>query len=280
MGDVEGDVARGLEEQARGEPIGPPLVVQLDDGKRAILPAQYVESSTSLGYALTVFRSQGITVDHAFGLAGDSLSQEAGYTQLSRGRLCNNLYVTAPENPRWEIGHHADDLNQRDALQSLVDALAQSREQTMARDRLPSWPTLSQTDLDAAYREHAALGQWMAEHAPADVTRQLADAYLRTVDDVGVGHSDPQAQDHVKELLAAQRQREAWVTAHRTEIATWSQLDQDIQRYEYRLGQAASFSQPDHTTASLGPAARAHHRGRAVAVSGRGHRGLPAPLGR
>ena len=146
-------------------------------------PSATLESSTSLGYALTVFRSQGITVDHTFGIGGDSLYQEAGYTQLSRGRLSNNVYVAAPENPRWEIGHHADDLKQRDALQSLVDALAQSREQTMARDRLPTWPTLSQNELDAAYREHATLGRWIAEHAPADVTRQLADAYIRTVDD-------------------------------------------------------------------------------------------------
>ena len=111
------------------------LVVQLDDGRQAVLPRSYAEASTSLGYALTVFRSQGITVDHTFGLGGDSLYQEAGYTQLSRGRLSNNLYVTSPDNPRWEIGHHADDRTQRDALQSLVDALSQNREQTMARDR-------------------------------------------------------------------------------------------------------------------------------------------------
>jgi conjugative relaxase-like TrwC/TraI family protein len=247
-----GDVARGFEGQARSEPTGS-LVVQLDDGQRAILPVTYLESSTSLGYALTVFRSQGITVDHTFGIGGDSLYQEAGYTQLSRGRLSNNVYVTAPENPRWEIGHHADDLKQRDALQSLADALAQSREQTMARDRLPTWSALSQNELDAAYREHAALGRWIAEHAPADVTRQLADAYIRTVDDSGVGLADPRAQDNVKELVASQRQRELWVATHRTEIATWSQLDQDLRRHEYRLGQAAGYSQPDHTMKALGP---------------------------
>ena len=253
QGDVaQGDVARGFEGQARREPTGS-LVVQLDDGQRAILPATYLESSTSLGYALTVFRSQGITVDHTFGIGGDSLYQEAGYTQLSRGRLSNNVYVTAPENPRWEIGHHADDLKQRDALQSLADALAQSREQTMARDRLPTWSALSQNELDAAYREHATLGRWIAEHTPADVTRQLADAYIRTVDDAGVGHAGSQAQDDVKELVAVQRQREAWVAAHRTEIATWSQLDQDLRRHEYRLGQATGYSQPDHTMKALGP---------------------------
>ena len=200
-----------------------------------------------------MFRSQGITVDHTFGLGGDSLYQEAGYTQLSRGRLSNNLYVASPENPRWEIGHHADDLAQRDALQSLVDALSQNREQTMARDRVPNWPTVTTEDLDAAFREHATLGQWIAEHAPADVTRQLADAYLRPLDTSSAEQSQPGADDDVKTLLAAQRRREAWVGRHATEIETWSRLDQDLRRHQYRLGQAAAYSQPDHTTAVLGP---------------------------
>ena len=136
QGDVAGGVAAGLGEEARTQPTAS-LVVQLDDGHQAVLPRSYAETSTSLGYALTVFRSQGITVDHTFGLGGDSLYQEAGYTQLSRGRLSNNLYVASPDNPRWEVGHHADDRTQRDALQSLVDALSQNREQTMARDLTP-----------------------------------------------------------------------------------------------------------------------------------------------
>jgi hypothetical protein len=251
-GDVAGDVAAGLEDEARAQPAGS-LVVQLDDGRQAVLPRSYAEGSTSLGYALTVFRSQGITVDHTFGLGGDSLYQEAGYTQLSRGRLSNNLYVASPENPRWEIGHHADDLAQRDGLQSLVDALSQNREQTMARDLTPTWPTVTQEDLDAAFREHATLGQWIADNAPTDVTRQLADAYLRPLDTSSAEQSGPGADDDVKTLLAAQRRREAWVTAHRTEIETWSRLDRDLRRHQYRLGQAAAYSQPDYTTAVLGP---------------------------
>ncbi len=251
QGDVAGDVAAGLETEAQLASTGS-LVVQLDDGRQAVLPRSYAETSTSLGYALTVFRSQGITVDHTFGLGGDSLYQEAGYTQLSRGRLSNNLYVASPENPRWEIGHHADDLTQRDGLQSLVDALSQNREQTMARDLTPTWPTVTSEDLDAAFREHATLGQWIADHAPADVTRQLADAYLRPPEASSAEQSQPGADDDVKTLLAAQRRRDAWVAVHRTEIETWSRLDQDLRRHEYRLGQAAAYSQPDHTTAALG----------------------------
>jgi len=258
QGDVAGDIAAGLEDEtpAQSETPAQPtgsLVVQLDDGRQAVLPRSYAETSTSLGYALTVFRSQGITVDHTFGLAGDSLYQEAGYTQLSRGRLSNNLYVASPENPRWEIGHRADDLAQRDALQSLVDALSLNREQTMARDRVPNWPTVTAEDLDAAFREHATLGQWIAEHAPADVTRQLADAYLRPLDTSSAEQSQPGADDDVKTLLAAQRRREVWIGRHATEIETWSRLDQDLRRHQYRLGQAAAYSQQDHTTAALGP---------------------------
>jgi conjugative relaxase-like TrwC/TraI family protein len=245
-GDVppaQGDVAGAGTERAQSEPTGS-LVVQLDDGRQAVLPRSYAEASTSLGYALTVFRSQGITVDHTFGLGGDSLYQEAGYTQLSRGRLSNNLYVASPENPRWEIGHHADDLAQRDALEALVGALSQNKEQTMARDRLPTWPSVSPTDFASAYSEHARLGQWIADHAPIDSLPGRPEGS-------GAEQARAGAEDDVANLIAAQR-RDAWVDAHQAEIERWSQLDRDLSRHEYRLGQAAAYSQPEHT-AVLGP---------------------------
>ena len=253
-GDVrrtQGDVASGIED-ACTEAMGS-LIVQLDDGRRAVLPRSYAETSTSLGYALTVFRSQGITVDHTFGLGGDSLYQEAGYTQLSRGRLSNNLYVAAPENPRWEIGHHADDLSQRDALESLVGALSQNKEQTMARDRLPTWPAVSADDFASAYREHARLGQWITEHAPPDVTDQLAAAYERAHEARTARREAQGEMTDVSALVAQKRRRDQWVTRHHDEITTWSRQERDVRRYEYRLGQSAAFAQPEHITALLGP---------------------------
>lgn len=145
-GHSQDDVVNGTETTVAEERRS--LVVQLDDGRRAVLPRSYAETSTSLGYALTVFRSQGVTVDHTFGLAGDSLYQEAGYTALSRGRLSNQLYVASPENPRWEIGHHVDDLTQRDPLEALAGALSLSKEQVMASEHLP---TSSDRADDGAY---------------------------------------------------------------------------------------------------------------------------------
>ena len=201
-----------------------------------------------------MFRSQGITVDHTFGLGGDSLYQEAGYTQLSRGRLSNNLYVASPENPRWEIGHHADDLAQRDALESLVGALSQNREQTMARDHLPTLdgPVIR------GHRRHLptstppwpdgspSMRRWTSPNSSpppptAPSTSRLAGR-------------DPQvAMADLSALAALQRHREEWVSRCHDEITTWSQLEKDVRRYEYRLGQVAAYTQPDHVRSLLGP---------------------------
>lgn len=98
---------------------------------------RYLEESTTLGYALTVFRSQGVTVDHSFLLANDTMFQEAGYTALSRGRLSNHLFAVASENPRTEIAHGEEDVAHRDALVGLVGALSHSHEQVMALQTLP-----------------------------------------------------------------------------------------------------------------------------------------------
>jgi conjugative relaxase-like TrwC/TraI family protein len=254
-GDVpraQGDVAGPTETKVQAEAASA-LVVELDDGRRALLPRTYIETSTSLGYALTVFRSQGITVDHTFGLGGDSLFQEAGYTQMSRGRLSNNLYVAAPENPRWEIGHHADDTAQRDALRSLVDALSRSREQTMAQDHLPEWLAAPPPDDFAAYDQHAILARWLCDHAPEDLTDELAAASDRAHHARINGWDARGAEANVSALVAVQRRRDQWVASHRDEITAWAQLERDVRRYEYRLGQAASYIQPGHVTALLGP---------------------------
>jgi hypothetical protein len=114
----------------------PALLVDLDAGGRVALGHDYVEESTSLGYALTVFRAQGVTVDHAFVLGDETLFQEAAYTAMSRGRTSNHLYATMGDDLRTEIGHKVHD-DRRDTMASLVTSLSTSREQTMAIDHLP-----------------------------------------------------------------------------------------------------------------------------------------------
>jgi conjugative relaxase-like TrwC/TraI family protein len=133
----EGDVG-----EDQGDVGGPArhgaVVAELDSGQRVTLTERYLEESTSLGYALTVFRSQGVTVDHCFLLADDTLFQEAGYTALSRGRLSNHLFAVDPQNPRAEIAHGDEAVPGRDALASLADSLSHSHEQVMALETLPT----------------------------------------------------------------------------------------------------------------------------------------------
>ncbi len=149
-GDVglsQGDVTSGKGDRHAEQRQMPPgatgnqrasLIVELDSGQQVILKSEYLEKSTYLGYALTVFRSQGITVDHSFLLGNDTLFQEAGYTALSRGRLSNNLFAVTPDNPRSEISHTDEIDPHRDALAGLVESLSHSHEQTMALESLPA----------------------------------------------------------------------------------------------------------------------------------------------
>ncbi len=240
---VEGDVQR-----AAG------LVVTLDDGQRVVLPAEYVRTSTSLGYALTVFQSQGITVDHAFGLAGAGLSQEAGYTQLSRGRLSNNLYVASADNPRWEIGHHAEDRQLRDQMDELVSSLSNSFEQRMARDSLANWTTIDADRLAAAYTRLDQLGHDLTSQAPHDFGPSLDRQHRRELIAEYEGRAvDPRDQNWTQVLEWAQGYREEWLSEHRQEILEWTRLDDAVRRHEYRLGQAAAYSRPEHVTRLLGP---------------------------
>jgi hypothetical protein len=72
---------------------GNSLVVETTDGPRS-LPADYLGAG-HLGhaYAMTVHKSQGMTVERAFVLSSDSLSQESGYVAMSRATQSTELFV-------------------------------------------------------------------------------------------------------------------------------------------------------------------------------------------
>jgi len=154
----EGDVPPSQGDAPPGQ-RGEVLVVELASGQHVTLSSQYLEESTSLGYAMTVFRSQGITVDHAFLLGNDTLFQEAGYTALSRGRLSNHLYSVASEKPRAEIAYVDEVTPHQDALAGLVDALSRSHEQTMALESLPAGATGARTTADGERSVSGSMGE-------------------------------------------------------------------------------------------------------------------------
>ena len=57
------------------------------------LPADYVHTSTGLGYATTIHAAQGVSADTMHGLATGQESRQQLYTMLTRGRAANHLYL-------------------------------------------------------------------------------------------------------------------------------------------------------------------------------------------
>jgi conjugative relaxase-like TrwC/TraI family protein len=96
--------------------------ITLDVGDRRVsLDPAYVADHVDLGYALTIHKAQGLTVDHALVLADEHLYREAGYTALTRGRRTNTLYAAEGRGRR---GH--------DPLTDVITDLQRSRAQEMA----------------------------------------------------------------------------------------------------------------------------------------------------
>ncbi|MDO8106399.1 MobF family relaxase [Isoptericola sp. b441] len=61
------------------------------------LPASYVTEQVELGYATTVARTQGMTVDETHTIAAPGMGREDLYVAMSRGRHANRTYVVVEE---------------------------------------------------------------------------------------------------------------------------------------------------------------------------------------
>ena len=117
------------------------------------------------GYAMTVHVAQGLTVDHAFVLAGPGLNRELGYTALSRGRETNHLYA-ARDADTARVEYAPADPHRTDPIARLAAQLATSSETTLAIDT--GDPATASGLLAAAEREHR---QAVAQRRAAEASR-------------------------------------------------------------------------------------------------------------
>ncbi|MFE7328055.1 MobF family relaxase [Streptomyces sp. NPDC057565] len=69
---------------------------------RIRLPADYVAAQCELGYASTIHRAQGMTVDTSHALASTRSNREGVYVQLTRGARTNRLYVAIDDGDRLD----------------------------------------------------------------------------------------------------------------------------------------------------------------------------------
>jgi hypothetical protein len=130
------------------------LTVRHTRSRRSVrLPADYVSTSTCLGYATTIHSAQGVTADTMHGLLTGQESRQQLYTMLTRGRHANHLYlqVVGDGDPHTLI--RPDTISPRTPTETL--------EQVLARDEAPvSAATLLRELSNPAARLHEAVQRY------------------------------------------------------------------------------------------------------------------------
>ena len=100
-----------------------------------MVPQNYIAAGgIDYGYATTIHKTQGLTVDRCLVLADELLYRESAYVALSRGRARNQLYVV---DNGIDVGRGAWSHLEARQSATLKAALATSRSQSLALDQLP-----------------------------------------------------------------------------------------------------------------------------------------------
>lgn len=117
------------------DPAAGELAVATDTEVTVRVPAGYLAAGNlDHGYAFTVHKGQGATVDRAFLLGTDALYREAGYVGMSRGRQANNLYVVADPDDSDLHTHAPGEKVQTEPVVALAQSLSISRSHRLALD--------------------------------------------------------------------------------------------------------------------------------------------------
>jgi hypothetical protein len=146
------------------------------------LPADYVRSSTGLGYATTIHSAQGVTADTMHGLLNGLESRQQLYTMLTRGRATNHLYlqVVGDGDPHTLI--RPETVAPRTPTETL--------EQILGRDDIPTSATAVLRELsDPAARLFDSVQRY-ADSLNAATEHQLGPQIIETLD----AHADQVAR--------------------------------------------------------------------------------------
>jgi conjugative relaxase-like TrwC/TraI family protein len=220
-------------------------------GQPVTIPGAYVtDGHVTLGYATTIHKAQGATVDRAFLLGDDRLYAEAGYVGLSRGRTGNQLYVVTGPDPL----HRNTDTPGARTVDHLCTALGVTRAQTLSTahvtDRIPDQPlSVLVTERDRLTRN---LINSMPPRAPLG---QLATPRTgqTTGTDIGEDRTGGEVERKLGWVAGEINHRDRWTAAHRRDGERLARLTAAIDRRVEQLGIAALVDPPDHLTRLLGP---------------------------
>ncbi len=135
-------------------------------GGRITLPTSYVEEDVELGYAITVHRAQGATVDTAHAIVGGSgMTREVLYVAMTRGRDSNRVYVATDQT---ELEQHQLPLEDPDGLTILSRILERIGAELSAREAI-----VSEQDEYGSIRRLAAEYETIAQAAQIQRWTQL-----------------------------------------------------------------------------------------------------------
>ncbi len=241
-------------------------------GRQLVVPFGYVEAGhLTHGYATTIHKAQGATVDRCYVLGDDTLTREHAYTALSRGRHANELYVVG-EDRRVDERHAVEvETEPLDAVRHAIrrsgakrlavdqtrqqphtlEQLRHERDQIRARlARGPVDPTRDIRDVTGAIRReesHRDNAQWRLDtaHEMIDDLGPIGRHTHRTerkeleqrIDDFGneIDRHDrrlAELETKLERLEPLGATRSAWEHEHRTDLDQLDTLNRQISRAE------------------------------------------------
>ncbi len=151
------------------------IQVLTDDGRRLSIPFDYAAAGDlTHGYATTIHKAQGATVDRCFVLVEETTTREHAYTALSRGREGNSLYVAASKAEGDE--RHVPEV-EPDQLDRLRHSLGRSIRQGLAVDALRPQPDLNAWGRHR--RRHRLVGQDSPPAAPLSIQERASQSSFR-----------------------------------------------------------------------------------------------------
>jgi hypothetical protein len=113
--------------------LDPELTVRHTRNHHTVRPhADYVTTSTGLGYATTIHAAHGVIAHTMHGLLTDQESRQQLYTMLTRGRAANHLYLQVVGDGDPDTLIRPDSVAPRTPTELL--------RQTLARDDTPALP--------------------------------------------------------------------------------------------------------------------------------------------
>ena len=155
---------------------------------RAVLPAAYVAENVELGYAATIHRVQGMTVDTSHTLVEPSTTREQLYTAITRGRNSNRMYVVVDELLDVEV--HEQPTPEQGVIQVLRGVVEHAGAEVSAAEAI-------ETEYDQA-------------HSLARLVPAYEDAYDRLLDPGRAERFEKVVQAAVPELADRILEDDAW----------------------------------------------------------------------